>query len=167
MSDASTHAEEHRSGRRLGARGAEAMSHHHRWIERVTNRIGQPLTFYLIVAFVVLWIAPNVIASQTVKAVIRRRSTGSKNRLAQRFAGGDPHPHDGQSYRANRYRPRQTRLADHLSTMAHRKADPMSISPPESPQVPTHNDPEVQHPPAPHLPSSAPSTYPSHPPQRR
>jgi uncharacterized membrane protein len=38
----------------------EAMSQHHRWIERVTNRIGQPLTFYFVVAFVVLWIGSNL-----------------------------------------------------------------------------------------------------------
>jgi uncharacterized membrane protein len=43
----------------------EAMSDHHRWIERVTNRIGQPLTFYLVVAFVVLWIGSNLVVLET------------------------------------------------------------------------------------------------------
>ena len=39
----------------------EATSHHHRWIERVTSRIGRPLTFYIVVSFVVLWIGSNLI----------------------------------------------------------------------------------------------------------
>jgi uncharacterized membrane protein len=39
----------------------EAISRHQRWIERVTSRIGRPQTFYLVVTFVVLWIAANVL----------------------------------------------------------------------------------------------------------
>jgi uncharacterized membrane protein len=39
----------------------EAMSRHHRWIESVTSRIGQPATVYIAVAFVALWIAANLI----------------------------------------------------------------------------------------------------------
>lgn len=38
----------------------EAMSRHQRWIERVTSRIGRPLTFYVVVVFVGLWIATNL-----------------------------------------------------------------------------------------------------------
>ena len=38
----------------------DAISRHQRWIARVTNRIGQPLTFYLVVTFVALWIASNL-----------------------------------------------------------------------------------------------------------
>ncbi len=38
----------------------DAISRHQRWIARVTNRIGQPLTFYLVVVFVVLWITSNL-----------------------------------------------------------------------------------------------------------
>ena len=38
----------------------DAISRHQRWIARVTNRIGQPLTFYLVVAFVALWIVSNL-----------------------------------------------------------------------------------------------------------
>jgi uncharacterized membrane protein len=38
----------------------DAISRHQRWIARVTNRIGQPLTFYLVVAFVGLWIGTNL-----------------------------------------------------------------------------------------------------------
>jgi len=38
----------------------DAISNHQRWIERVTNRIGRPLTFYLVVGFVALWIGTNV-----------------------------------------------------------------------------------------------------------
>lgn len=37
----------------------EAISTHQRWIEAVTNRIGRPRTFYFIVIFVVLWIGTN------------------------------------------------------------------------------------------------------------
>ncbi len=43
----------------------EATSRHHRWIERVTSRIGRPLSFYIIVTFVVLWIASNSVALHT------------------------------------------------------------------------------------------------------
>jgi uncharacterized membrane protein len=39
----------------------DAITHHQRWIARVTNRIGQPLTFYFVVAFVVLWIGANLL----------------------------------------------------------------------------------------------------------
>jgi uncharacterized membrane protein len=42
----------------------DAISRHQRWIARVTNRIGQPLTFYLVVAFVVLWIGSNLMVLQ-------------------------------------------------------------------------------------------------------
>lgn len=40
----------------------DAISHHQRWIARVTNRIGQPLTFYVVVGFVIVWIGANLIA---------------------------------------------------------------------------------------------------------
>jgi uncharacterized membrane protein len=42
----------------------DAISRHQRWIARVTNRIGQPLTFYVVVAFVVLWIGANLLVLQ-------------------------------------------------------------------------------------------------------
>jgi uncharacterized membrane protein len=42
-----------------------AISRHQRWIERVTERIGRPLTFYLIVAFVAAWIGVNLVLLQT------------------------------------------------------------------------------------------------------
>ena len=58
----STHAEEAiEAVADLGRDAQEAMSRHHRWIERVTNRIGQPFTFYLVVTFVALWIGANLI----------------------------------------------------------------------------------------------------------
>ena len=38
----------------------EAISRHQRWIERVTSRIGRPLTFYLVVLFVILWLGANL-----------------------------------------------------------------------------------------------------------
>lgn len=38
----------------------EAISHHQRWIERVTSRIGRPRTVYFVVAFVAVWIATNL-----------------------------------------------------------------------------------------------------------
>ena len=39
----------------------DAISRHQRWIEQVTNRIGRPQTFYLVVTFVVLWIGSNLL----------------------------------------------------------------------------------------------------------
>ena len=41
----------------------ESISHHQRWIERVTSRIGRPYSFYLVVTFVILWIASNLMVS--------------------------------------------------------------------------------------------------------
>lgn len=38
----------------------EAMSRNQRWIENVTQRIGTPITFNLVIAFVVLWIVANL-----------------------------------------------------------------------------------------------------------
>jgi uncharacterized membrane protein len=43
----------------------EAMSRNQRWIENVTQRIGTPLTVNIVAAFVVLWIAVNLIVLQT------------------------------------------------------------------------------------------------------
>jgi uncharacterized membrane protein len=40
---------------------AEAMSRNQRWIENVTQRLGTPLMLSLVVAFVVAWIAINLI----------------------------------------------------------------------------------------------------------
>jgi uncharacterized membrane protein len=60
--NASTHADEAIEAIADLERDAqEAISRHQRWIARVTNRIGQPLTFYLVVGFVVLWIGANLI----------------------------------------------------------------------------------------------------------
>jgi uncharacterized membrane protein len=42
----------------------DAISRHQRWIARVTNRIGQPVTFYVVVAFVALWICSNLLLLQ-------------------------------------------------------------------------------------------------------
>jgi uncharacterized membrane protein len=39
----------------------DAISRHQRWIEQVTNRIGRPQTFYLVVTFVVLWMGSNLL----------------------------------------------------------------------------------------------------------
>ncbi|HEV8019782.1 MAG TPA: DUF1003 domain-containing protein [Candidatus Lustribacter sp.] len=44
----------------LERKAHEDISGHQRWIERVTNRIGRPLTFYFIVIFVALWIGTNL-----------------------------------------------------------------------------------------------------------
>jgi uncharacterized membrane protein len=38
----------------------DAISSHQRWIERVTARIGRPRTFYIIVGFVLLWVGCNL-----------------------------------------------------------------------------------------------------------
>ncbi len=46
----------------------EAISRHQRWIERVTNRIGRPQTFYLIVTFVVLWMGSNLLVLRATGA---------------------------------------------------------------------------------------------------
>ena len=43
----------------------DAISRNQRWIARVTNRIGQPLTFFIVVVFVVLWIGANLTLLQT------------------------------------------------------------------------------------------------------
>ena len=42
-----------------------AISRHQRWIERVTARIGRPQTFYIVVGFVLLWIGSNLIVLST------------------------------------------------------------------------------------------------------
>ena len=39
----------------------EAMSHHQRWIENVTSRLGTPVSVYFIAIFVVLWILVNLL----------------------------------------------------------------------------------------------------------
>jgi uncharacterized membrane protein len=39
----------------------DAMSHHQRWIENVTSRLGRPISVYFIMAFVSVWIAANEI----------------------------------------------------------------------------------------------------------
>jgi uncharacterized membrane protein len=39
----------------------DAISGHQRWIERVTARIGRPLTFYIVVLVVVAWVATNLV----------------------------------------------------------------------------------------------------------
>jgi len=39
----------------------EAMSHHQRWIENVTSRLGTPISVYFIAIVVVLWIAINLL----------------------------------------------------------------------------------------------------------
>jgi uncharacterized membrane protein len=38
-----------------------AISGHQHWIERVTSRIGRPLTFYIVVLFVVAWVSANLL----------------------------------------------------------------------------------------------------------
>jgi uncharacterized membrane protein len=43
----------------------EAMSRHQRWIENVTNRLGRPMTVYIIGAFVVIWVAVNLVMQQS------------------------------------------------------------------------------------------------------
>lgn len=45
----------------LERRALDAMSHHQRWIEHVTSRVGRPLGVYLVMGFVALWIATNLI----------------------------------------------------------------------------------------------------------
>ena len=49
----------------LERNAAESMSKHQRWIENVTNRLGTPVTVYVIAAFVVLWVVANLIVLQT------------------------------------------------------------------------------------------------------
>jgi uncharacterized membrane protein len=63
---AATHAEEAiEAVADLEREAHEATSRHHRWIERVTSRIGRPLTFYIVVSFVVLWIGSNLTVLHT------------------------------------------------------------------------------------------------------
>ena len=43
----------------------DAMSHHQRWIENVTSRLGTPKSVYVIGAFVVIWIALSLALEHT------------------------------------------------------------------------------------------------------
>jgi uncharacterized membrane protein len=126
----------------------EAMSSHHRWIERVTNRIGQPLSFYLVVTFVTLWIGSNLIALQIngktfdpppfpwLQGMVSLSALlvaililTTANRVAQIDTARDK-----LDLQINLLNERRTakliRMLDELRR--------------DSPQVPTHNDPEVQ-----------------------
>jgi uncharacterized membrane protein len=126
----------------------EATSHHHRWIERVTSRIGRPLTFYIVVSFVVLWIGSNLIElhangstfdpppfswlqgmvslSALLVAILILTTA---NRVAQIDSSRDQ-----LDLQINLLNERRTakliRMLDELRR--------------DSPEVPTHNDPEVQ-----------------------
>jgi uncharacterized membrane protein len=96
----------------------EATSRHHHWIERVTSRIGRPLTFYFVVTFVVLWVGTNL-------AVLHANGSTFAQIDSQR---------DKLDLQINLLNERRTakviRMLDELRR--------------DSPQVPTHNDPEVQ-----------------------
>jgi uncharacterized membrane protein len=126
----------------------EATSRHHRWIERITSRIGRPLTFYVVVTFVALWIGTNI-------AVLRANGTTfdpppfswlqgmvslsgllvaililtTANRVAQIDS-----QRDKLELQINLLNERRTakviRMLDELRR--------------DSPEVPTHNDPEVE-----------------------
>jgi uncharacterized membrane protein len=49
----------------LEREATESMSGHQRWIENVTNRLGTPMTVYVIGAFVVVWVAANLVMMQS------------------------------------------------------------------------------------------------------
>ena len=125
----------------------QAISRHQRWIARVTNRIGQPPTFYLVVAFVVLWIGANLmVQSATGKTfdpppfpwlegivslsglLVAILILTTANRVAQIDT-----QRDKLTLQINLLNERRTakiiRMLDELRR--------------DSPQVPTHNDPEV------------------------
>jgi len=126
----------------------EATSRHHHWIERVTSRIGRPLTFYFVVTFVVLWVGTNlavlhangstfdpppfswlqgmITLSGLLVAILILITA---NRVAQIDS-----QRDKLDLQINLLNERRTakviRMLDELRR--------------DSPQVPTHNDPEVQ-----------------------
>ncbi len=126
----------------------EATSRHHRWIQRVTSRIGRPLTFYIVVAFVVLWIVSNslvlgatghtfdpppfywlqgMVSLSGLLVAILILTTA--NRVAQIDSSRDK-----LDLQINLLNERRTakliRMLDELRR--------------DTPEVPTHNDPEVQ-----------------------
>jgi uncharacterized membrane protein len=126
----------------------EATSRHHRWIERVTSRIGRPLTFYLVVLFVIAWIGSNltvlyargatfdpppftwlqgIVSLSGLLVAILILTTA--NRVAQIDT-----QRDKLTLQINLLNERRTakviRMIDELRR--------------DSPEVPTHDDPEVQ-----------------------
>lgn len=144
----STHAEEAiEAVADLERDAQEAMSSHHKWIERVTNRIGQPVTFYLIVAFVALWIGSNLMLVESgakpfdpppfywlqgmvslCALLVAILILTTANRVAQIDTARDKL--DLQINLLNERRSAKLiRMLDELRR--------------DSPQVPTHNDPEV------------------------
>jgi uncharacterized membrane protein len=125
----------------------EATSRHHRWIERVTSRIGRPFTFYIVVTFVVLWIVSNIaVLRATGKTfdpppfswlqgmvslsglLVAILILTTANRVAQIDS-----QRDKLDLQINLLNERRTakliRMLDELRR--------------DSPEVPTHNDPEV------------------------
>jgi uncharacterized membrane protein len=150
MSDGeSTHAEEAIDAVADLERDAhDAISRHQHWIERVTSRIGRPLTFYLVVVFVIAWVGTNL-------AVLQARGTTfdpppfawlqdivslsgllvvililtTANRVAQIDT-----QRDKLTLQINLLNERRTakviRMIDELRR--------------DSPEVPTHDDPEVE-----------------------
>ncbi len=126
----------------------EATSRHHRWIQRVTSRIGRPLTFYIVVTFVVLWMVSNIVVLRTsghtfdpppfswLQGMVSLSGLlvaililTTANRVAQIDSSRDK-----LDLQINLLNERRTakliRMLDELRR--------------DSPQVPTHNDPEVQ-----------------------
>lgn len=146
---AATHAEEAiEAVADLEREAQEAMSRHHRWIERVTNRIGQPLTFYLIVSFVVLWMGSNLIELQATGKtfdpppfywlqgmvslsglLVAILILTTANRIAQIDTARDK-----LDLQINLLNERRTAKLIRMLDEFRR----------DSPQVPTHHDPEVQ-----------------------
>ena len=125
----------------------EAMSSHHKWIERVTNRIGQPLSFYLVVAFVALWIGSNLTVLQATgktfdpppfywlqgmvslsALLVAILILTTANRVAQIDTARDK-----LDLQINLLNERRTAKLIRMLDEFRR----------DSPQVPTHNDPEV------------------------
>jgi uncharacterized membrane protein len=150
MSDsAATHAEEAIEAiADLEREAHEATSRHHRWIQRVTSRIGRPLTFYIVVSFVVLWIGSNLAVLHNTGAtfdpppfswlqgmislsglLVAILILTTANRVAQIDS-----QRDKLDLQINLLNERRTakliRMLDELRR--------------DSPEVPTHNDPEVQ-----------------------
>jgi uncharacterized membrane protein len=52
----------------LEARATEDRSLHQRWIEHVTVTVGQPLTVYLLTAFILAWVGINLMLQKTGNA---------------------------------------------------------------------------------------------------
>ncbi len=132
----------------LERRAEDDVSGHQRWIERVTQRIGQPRMVYLIFAFVALWVATNTFFYFDHRGTL------------------DPPPFYGlqgivsltallmtvliltTEHRVSQIAILRNRLDLQINLLTERKVakiiDMLDEMRRDSPSIPTHNDPEVR-----------------------